>query len=330
MVQKSRMSKNNVIPLKPKVGWGWWHYVAMALVLLSLLVLLYLALANGLLSFPQKADIQLLSKDEVCRTLPLSGMLIKEEVIIKAPASGILKMLVADGQRVRVGEPVLLVQTPGGEGAPAREITVYSPRAGVLFTSVDGLEGTLAPVHQDELNIWPLIRSGGSPTESSNPLVRAETGLPIAKVVDNLQPVIYYGLCREVSDMSGLTPGSVLEVDWQGQTLRARLEEIRAVDGGAEMIFSFHNYPDSFVQQRWLSVNLTTARLSGYLVPLDNLVYREGQPGLLTVYKQRAVWTRVNIEQHLDGKAAVSGFGLDAHTRYIANPRSFKEGDRVE
>lgn len=329
-MQKFRLSKDNVIPLKPKVGRGRWHYVVLSLLFLSMLTFLYLAAANGLLPLFKKADIQLLIKDEVRRTLPLSGMLIKEEVVIKAPATGMLKMLVADGQRVRVGEPVLLVQTAGGEGAPERGITVYSPRAGVLFTSIDGLEGTLAPVHQDELNIWPLIRSGGGPTESPNSLTRAETGFPIAKVVDNLQPVIYYGLCREVSNISGLAPGSMLEVDWQGQTLRARLEEIRLVDGGAEMIFSFHNYPDSFVQQRWVNVNLTTARLSGYLVPLDILVYREGQPGLLTVYKQRAVWTRVSIEQHQDGMAAVSGFGLDAHTRYIANPGSFKEGDRVE
>lgn len=329
-MQKFRLSKENVIPLNPKINRGRWHYVALAFLFLSVLALLFLAVANGLLPLFKKAEIKLLSKDEVRMTLPLSGMLVKEEVIIKAPATGILKTLVADGRRVRVGEPVVLVQSTGGEGAPAREVMVYSPRAGVLFTSVDGLEGTLAPAHQDDLNIWPLIRSGDGPKEPSEPLARAETGLPIAKVVDNLQPILYYGLCREVGDMSGLVPGVVLEVEWQGQTLRARLEEIRAVDGGAEMIFSIHNYPDSFVQQRWLNVNLTTALLSGYLVPLDALVYREGQPGLLTVYKQRAVWTRVNIEQHLDGMAAVSGSGLDAHTRYIANPRSFKEGARVE
>lgn len=330
MVQKSGGSKDKVIPLKPGVDRGRRHYAALVLLLLSVFTLLWLAAASGLFPFSKKADIQLLIKDEVRRTLPLSGILIKEEVVIKAPAAGLLKMLAADGQRVRVGEPVLLVQTSGGEGAPAREITVYSPRAGVLFTSVDGLEGTLAPAHQHELNIWPLIRGGGGSAESPGPLARVETGMPVAKVVDNLQPVLFYGLCREKCDLSGLTPGSVLQVAWQGQTLRARLEEINTVDGGAEMIFSFHNYPDSFVQQRWLDVNLTIARLSGYLVPLDVLVYREGQPGLFIVYKQRAVWTRVSIEEHLDGMAAVSGSGLDAHTRYISNPGSVKEGARVE
>ena len=75
---------------------------------------------------------------------------------------------------------------------------------------------------------------------------------------------------------------------------------------------------------------MTTASLKGYLIPLEALVYRESRPGILTVYKKRATWTPVTVQEHLGGQAAVTGIGLAEHTRYIANPGSFKEGERVE
>jgi putative membrane fusion protein len=278
----------------------------------------------------KRADIQFLQLEEVRNAISVSGMLIKEETVIKSPAPGVLKVLVDEGQRVRVGEPVLRLQLRGGEGAPAGEVTVYSPRTGVLFTNVDGLEGTLSPAHQKELNIWPLVRNGAGQAAEQTSSVKVEGGVPVAKVVDNLQPVLFYGVSGELAEDTGLEAGSVLELRWQDQSLTARLEEIREEDREAEMILSFHNYPDLLIKQRWLEVEVTTARLRGYLVPLEALAHRESRPGILTVYKKRAAWTPVTVQEHLGGQVAIKGPGLAEHTRYIANPGSFKEGERVE
>lgn len=266
----------------------------------------------------QLLDVQFLTWEDNIKTTPVEAVVIRREETVKAPASGQLRLLARHGQRLRAGAPLAEIQ-----GTSSHQ--VWSPGAGVFCTDLDGLENLLVPDLVDALDMEAVDK-----VSAPGQVARSEvsSGELIGKLVDNLQPVLVYFQW----DDPGAEPaqiwerGSALYFLCEGQQLKGIITEVRSREGGLGLLAEVEQYPECFVYERRQNLEMVTRRVSGWLVPEQALVFKDGQPGLYVVVKNRIQWQPVTARDRLDGKLAVSGENLGQGVRYIQNPRWAKEG----
>ncbi|MGB9802740.1 HlyD family efflux transporter periplasmic adaptor subunit, partial [Desulfofundulus sp.] len=134
--------------------------------------------------------VEWLEEGKVSRTVTTSGWLIKEEQLLISPGKGKLKLLVADGERVRAGEAVAEI-LPEESDTGGRSIVIYAPRGGVFCNHIDGLEEVLQPGNALEMG---AVEKLGAKSISPGTGSRVEKGDPVGKLVDNLSGIWYW--CR--------------------------------------------------------------------------------------------------------------------------------------
>lgn len=279
-----------------------------------------LAWARGAV-LQQVLDVRFMVRDELVQAVPARGLLIRSEEPVQAPAPGELVLQARDGERLRVGS--LLAEVQGVERAK-----VYSSRAGVFCTHVDGLETLLAPDMVDKLDlvavekIEPGVRPAGEPVDS---------GQFFGKVVDNLQPVLVHIRAEEPGSLEkgAFRPGGTAHLVYKDRELAGRINEVRDREGTLELLVEISDYPDEFIHQRRLEFELVTRRLEGWLVPTQAVVFKEGAPGIYVVNRQRLQWIPVSVDDRIGDTVAVSGDRLNEALRYVSNPGWAREGTRL-
>lgn len=292
--------------------------------LFLLLVLTYISWGRLV---AEVSNVQFLTRREVSQSVPLEGILIKNENVLRAPVSGKLHLTTADGDRLEAGAKaaqVLAVQTDNGGEAYDIATTV----AGICCTHLDGLEQVLSPDNIEVLVVPELEKIGDKAIADG---VRVEKGQPILKIVDNLSPMYIYAETPKLNfpDFTADKP-IWLQAAWEEQTLSVKPHKVS--DKGDRWVgyYMLSAYPDQLLHQRKILLNVTTRTMEGFLVPHGAVVDREGQPGIFLSIKKKAHWMPVTIEGELEGMLAVSGPELDADSRYINNPLLAREGHRVE
>lgn len=273
------------------------------------------------------SQVRFLSVQEVGRTAPLEGVLVKEEKVVRSPAAGRLHLAVPDGQRLEVGARAGQVTASEQDSGEVR-YDLHTPWAGILCTHLDGLENVLSPGNLDVLELPGADKIvDKTPAEGG----RVEKGQPVFKIVDNLSPVIFYTSLKKEDFSSGLAdrPGW-LEAAWEEQTLMVKPAKL--VDRGDHLVgfFLLSGYPERLVHHRKVRFTVTVEKLKGLLVPGRAIVHRDGQPGVYLAVKRKATWVPVKIEGELAGQVAISGRGLNEGSRYVSNPILAREGWLVE
>lgn len=297
------------------------------LVLLSLVVWFFVVLIRSLL-LNQVVIIDVLSHDTVTETKIIPGLLVKEEIILRSPLGGEVNLLFADGERASSGAVVaevkaLSLDSPGG----ASRQYLYAPKAGIMCNHIDGLEEVLVPatVHELDLSRIDTIRISNPPDGAV-----VEKGQPVFKLVDNLKPILVH---LEIPE--GVVPTEILE---EGSRLKLKHKDTWVTGNVIMSVMdtqpltlwvSISSYPEDFIHMRHIELELLKTELNGLLVPEEVLVYRDDQPGMYIVQKQRVRWMPVEISLALKGQVTVESDRLANGVRYIANPLLFKEGDRI-
>lgn len=268
-------------------------------------------------------DVRLLAREEIVKTTPVEGVLIRREETVKAPAPGKLRLLARDGERLRVGAPLAEIQ-----GVSSHK--VWSPGAGVFCTHLDGLEGLLVPGMIDVLDMGAVERISNNREVAGGGEVTG--GELIGKLVDNLQPVlIYIKLDNPGDDAARLwKKGTAVHLLCNGRELTGGITEVRGGGDGLGMFIEVEKYPESFVHERYQRLELVTRRVAGWLVPERALVFKDGKPGIYVVSKQILRWMPVTARDNVDGKVAISGEGLSEALRYVSNPAWAREGARLD
>lgn len=273
-------------------------------------------------------NIEFLTPGSVSQTVSVNGILIKEETVLLAPVKGQLKMISSEGERVRSGGLVARIVADGNQSQTGQPVA--APRPGVVCTHLDRLENILRPGIIDALELNEVqklqadtsLRDGGA---------LVEKGQPVAKLVDNLAPVwLWFFMKGNWPASKSLARGDYINMSWQGNQLRGRLEEIRQREEGQELFFSLNRYPDALLHERNVELQLVTGKLSGFLVPQGAIIEKEGQTGIYVILEKRVKWLPVEIHGQLSDKIAVTGPELGAETRYVTNPHWVRVGNRVE
>lgn len=268
-------------------------------------------------------DIKPLQEDTLVQKVPAGAILIKNEIPVKALISGRVEMIAGDGDRLRLGAPVARIK------GIKNNVTVYSPRAGLLCTHVDGLEGTLRPENIGVLDIGSIEKIETANEIQPDKVRKVEKGFPFCKLVDNLEPLIMYLWLEEESNAGKLKRRERVDLLWEGERISGSLLELRG-NNGKGLLLKIYRYPEQILHHRKVKVQVIVKELEGYPVPRETLVFRGTQAGIYVIEKQLVTWTPVKIKGHLNGKVILEGNGLSENTRYVTNPGRVKQGARVE
>lgn len=266
-------------------------------------------------------DVRFMARDEVNETAPVAGLLIRTEEPFQAPAAGELNLKVRDGERLRAG--ALLAEIKG-----VNQTAVRSSKAGVFCTHVDGLESLLVPEKIGELDLLAVenIKESASPADN-----KVDSGQFFGKVVDNLQPVFIHIRWENANSEAAGTfrAGGTAYLIYKGRELAGRIRDVITTGGEVYLMVELCDYPDEFIHQRDIELQLVVRRLSGWLAPREAVVFKDGQPGLYVILKQRVSWIPVSVNDRMGDTVSLTGSGLSAALRYISNPDRVDEGTRL-
>ncbi len=266
-------------------------------------------------------DVRFMVRDEVDETVPVTGLLIRTEELFQAPAPGELVLKVRDGERLRAG--AALAEIKG-----VSQNTVRSSKAGVFCAHVDGLESLLVPEKIGTLDLTAVENIKESAPASDN---KVDSGQFFGKVVDNLQPVFIHIRWENARPEASGTfrAGETAYMNYNGRELTGQIKDVITTGGNMYMMVEMRGYPDEFIHRRDIELKLVVRRLSGWLAPREAVVFKDGQPGLYVVLKQRVSWIPVSVNDRLGDQVSVTGSGLGEALRYISNPDRVDEGTRL-
>ncbi|MFZ5639204.1 MAG: HlyD family efflux transporter periplasmic adaptor subunit [Bacillota bacterium] len=260
--------------------------------------------------------------------LPVEGTLIRNEKVLPAPKTGRLKILIPEGERVRVGAVVAQVAAPAMDSQKGETLfNITAPVTGIVSYQTDGLEGVYTPLN---LQVLPVSRLRGTEIKPNKLTegMQVEEGKPVAKIVNNLEPVNILGVIPKEK-----VPFDMLET---GKRVKVRFEKDQAAPvylsvadssfQGKENLYRLvlNNYSDSFINPRTVSFELVTKRFEGFIVPADALVAKEDKLGVYIIYKEAVKWKNVQVIGQINDKVAVGG--LEPGVSVVQNPQYAREG----
>lgn len=266
--------------------------------------------------------VEPLTQGKVRQTVQFKGCLIKNETLVSSPARGQWKLLVQDGERVSSGKTVGMVtalQVKESSGA-GNVMHVYAPMAGLISNKIDGLENLLRFDNIETLEMTEMEKlSKQRLTPGSDTAV--EKGQPVIKIVDNLSPIkIWTSLSQEEFPSENLIKDKFVDVIWEDNVFRARVENIQSSNGSMQILFNASAYPQQILNNRWLDIELVKGELTGFLVPENAIVEKNGIMGMYVLDKQGERWIPVEIRGKSGSNVVIDSNQLNNQTRILVNP----------
>lgn len=280
------------------------------------------------LLFRSLVEVASLKPSIVTQDITTPGVLIKQEYLITAPLKGTVEYSLTDGQRVKAGSALGVIKSPSMQTTSGTtQSTFRAPVSGVFCNHLDGLETILVPGNLDVVEIPALDKiEEKDPLQSSSTV---ENGQPVAKVIDNLAPIYFYGwLNQETYKQIEKVKDKEVKLKWQGEIIAAQVEKL--ISGQQPVaFFSIKQYPDAILHSRKVNLSVNVGSLEGILVDEASLVKKNNQEGLYFVWKGLVRWFPVEVTGKLRGQAAIKGESVQPGVRYIVNPRYAREGDKL-
>lgn len=297
-----------------------------AVIALALFGIMFIYLAGGQLwhlAYVKTLKLEFLTSGVIKQTVDVNCIILKNELPVASPFAGRLVLAVKDGEKVRAGTQVAVIET--GDAGSGR-VGLKAPSGGLFCTHVDGLEELLKPGLLDVLDIEAVEKI----EDREKSALAVTGGQSVFKIIDNLMPLgIYVKVTEEVPE-DKLAQGKNVTLLWEGVEIKGRVEWLRETGGKKAALLFVENYPDAILHKRNALVKLATGSNSGFVVPSGAVVEENGQKGIYASQKQRAVWLEVEVLSSLSGRSVIKGKGLNEGTRYVTNPRWVRTGDYLE
>lgn len=267
-------------------------------------------------------QVALAEKGVVRNSIAVSGVFVRDEQVVAAPATGRLTWLVREGMRLSAGAAVAELASGG------QVLTVTAPRAGIVALWLDGLEGVLQPGASPEIDLAGLLQQ--TPTKrqfGSGELV--EQGSMLFKIVDNYRCLFMFTLSDAEYLPLGLADGHLLRFMFDsGQEMAGNLAWRQINENGkVTLAAELATETNAILPGRFASAALLGSETRGVTVPSSALVQREGGTGIYTLVEATVRFRSVEIKAVGKEKAVVGG--LNEGATVIANPWLVREGQRL-
>jgi len=258
-------------------------------------------------------------------TIHASGLVVRQEAVLKAPAAGILRKAAEHGSRVTAGAVIAYI-----DAADGKSYELKAEKAGIVQFSVDGLENALSDTNFLNIDYGYLfsLLDKEKLQDTTIELTFGKTfkaGDTVGKIVDNL--VDYHFVVY--------TDNSEAEVDYElkkmtvelpdGSTLTGKKEACGETKNGWYTILTLTSTADTELLPRFVPVTYTGSQMEGTIIPYSALVQNED--GTYKVFYRKKTFVaekEVELLAYKDDLAVVSG--IDAGTDVSAAPKYARVG----
>ncbi|MFO7951226.1 MAG: HlyD family efflux transporter periplasmic adaptor subunit [Bacillota bacterium] len=276
----------------------------------------------------------------------VSGLITREEKVIKAPDYGIILDLADPGQRIPAGKEIATFgvisrsemqklredsaaadkDVPPGYSFYEEIIEIKSEEAGFLSVHLDGWEeysGSYFKVEEEleEIEIEESV------TQKQDLFSRGE---PLFKIVNNWQ--WYYNIVLSLHLGRQLTEHEKVELEFDfapGEKVAAELyyDEIDEETREVRLTYLVEKQVPGFDQARRAEASLLYSRERGIIIPEEAVFEKEGRSGVYLNQGGRVVFDPVTVIETKEEKVLVEG--LEANTLVITRPDLVEEGQRL-
>ncbi|MEG6522203.1 HlyD family efflux transporter periplasmic adaptor subunit [Desulfotomaculum sp. 1211_IL3151] len=296
---------------------------------LGLLLLFWCFLSLKDVVYRNIARVETLQPGQLTEKIAVSALLIKQEYLINAPLKGVMKYSVSDGQKVKAGTSLGVLEAPSMDTVSGlKQYAVTTPAGGMFCNHIDGLEAILVPGQLDVVEMPPLDKIDNN--IPLNPGGNVEKGAPIAKVIDNLTPIFIAGeLEAENFKQLQELKDAEIKLEWQNQLVRVKIDKLENKGEKKAFVLVLKNYPDEILHHRTIDFQIITGEIGGLLIKEEALVSKDNKEGLYIIWKGLVRWVPVKIIKTLNGQAAIEGADIQPGMSYVVNPRFVREGDKL-
>ena len=265
-------------------------------------------------------------------TVSVTGIVIRDEKVFFAPATGRLVIKGTEGNRLGVGGRVANLETAGADlNGERRVLAVNTPRAGVLTFNFDGLEQEYPyqPLENMPLQAVPFLMDKPFKIHDGQDV---KSGAPLFKIINNLNTVY---LLIETSKQAMPLPENKDEI-WElefskGQDLPTLARVVAWDDkpnGQRRVLLTIRSSVPELYRLRQLELTLVKRRLNGLILPRQALVRKNDHWGVMVIERGFICWDRVEYLGTIGEKAVIAG--LPEETEVVLNPQRAREGTRVK
>lgn len=253
-------------------------------------------------------------------TAKAKGVLLYQEEVVRAPISGELELLAAEGTRLSIDTAVARIKSLTGPDGSTDSIEINSPSTGVVCYLFDGWEGVYEHISWKRTDPVLIFNNITEESKAQNEASQKEVinkGDPVFKIIDNL--VNPYVIIQFAADYSPhVNVGERLQLTW-GKEKSGHGEIISVIDKKDSMYALVElEQVRPFPCQRFLELELICRKGEGVIVPDSALVKEDGENGVFIMSVVGPVLKNVEVVAVLDGQAAVQGISPGADV--VKNP----------
>lgn len=272
-----------------------------AIILISVFAvsLFYLAGRNLMIAYRyHHRDTVLAQYGAIETTLQGQGLVLRREIVYKAPAVGFFENMVSDGSKVKINA-LLGYYLSRGE-----KITLRALTSGLFTRQTDGLEGALQDI---------TLSSAGPELFSyrpqhHDPEAEFKLGQGVYKIIDNLAPTRLLLQFSQPKTSFALKENQKASISVNG----IQLGDCRVIDYKNDfnklvVMVETAEFREDLLHERHVNAELTLKSESGYLLPEKSLFNRGPEKGIYCIDGEEIIFKTVQVLTVEDGIAVVEG-----------------------
>ncbi len=286
--------------------------IALAVVIWLGMQLFYFCVFHAIRTIPAELG-------ELTESTGAKAVLLMNESVVRAPGTGKLLPIAAEGERVPVGTIVAqleLMADPVGSGG---KIPIKSPSTGIISYQLDGWESMYDRYSWQRFDpsvIFEKLEEGNNIVSGVREDIKQ--GEPVFKVIDNLaNPFLI------VQFPQGFKPhieqNDQLTLTWDKEGTGKALVIAHHKKGDHYYAVVELKQARPFPSQRKLDLQLMHILGEGIIIPESALVEQEGQTGVYIMSVTGPKYRKVEVTATLNEQAAVQGVVPGAEV--VTNPR---------
>lgn len=287
---------------------------------------------SGLYSFilGLLVDTQVVEERVMERKYPVDALIIREEIIVQAPATGRIFNKVQQGTRLGLEDPIFQIETTQGtalqSGTP---VIVTAPMAGVVSYVSDGLEEIFHPNQWQSLDMEKVSKLKADIIDNSNTDM-VEKGKRFCKIVNNLEGIqLYLEVPLDIFEnpLQKSQEFTLFFPDLNKET-KGTIIDLKGVANTAQVLLKLPEAWYNLLNPRTQRVEIILEKKRGIILPQKAIITNnQEETGVYRLRKGFVFWQPVEII-HQEGENLLVE-GLEPYSEVVLNPGLVKEGQHL-
>lgn len=307
--------------------------------LIVVIVLFFIAFfaISALINFIHNQRLDLVRATEGSYTMEIDCevVVVRNESIVYAPASGRFDNSVGEGAKVKVGTLIGQMSIVPEGMTESTTVKVSAEKGGIIYFDLDGWEESLKEadlISTDWAAVFTQMRDEPQTVSATaDTLNNTASGRKIARIVDNLADV---NLCIHVQeDISDYLENDNLHLQFIGMEkdtiIKANLSNIDEINTSEQYLHAkLESIEPYFYTGRYSAAKIIGKTICGIKIPFSAITVNEqGLSGVFISEKNKMVFKEVSVLYSEDDFVIVSG--LKATDMVAANPKYTNSGQKV-